>query len=279
VTDFQSRRLEFADKLRTLRERAGLTGKEFATSIGWGNSKVSKIETGKQTPSDAELSDWLDAVGIEGDLAQSLHVELRDVRIRQIAWRRELRTGHRARQEQDATSEREASIIRAVDIAAVPGLLQTPDYARAIFVSQSGLLEVPDDVEASVRARMERQRILYESGRTIEILIGAAALHHPIGSPEVMRVQRERIASAIGLPGVRLGLLPLGQRLPHVPWHGYWVVDDRVFVELVTSEVQVDAPEDVAVYNRLTDRLWSVAVEHDEARALLTRIAAEQVGR
>jgi transcriptional regulator with XRE-family HTH domain len=278
VTDFQARRMEFADKLRTLRERAGLTGKEFASVIGWGNSKVSKIETGKQTPSDAELSDWLDALGFAGDAAEALHIELRDVRIQQIAWRRELRSGHRARQEQDAASEREATLVRAVDVAAVPGLLQTPDYARAIFASQSALLEVPDDIEASVSARMERQRILYESGRTTEILIGAAALYHPIATPDVMRVQRERITAAIGLPGVRLGILPLGQRLPHVPWHGYWVVDDLVFVELVTSEVRVDAPEDVAVYNRLTDRLWSAATEGDEARALLARIAAELAG-
>lgn len=275
LTSFQARRMEFADKLSGLRERAGFTGKQFAVQLGWSNSKVSKIETGKQTPSDQELTDWLNALGVREEAARELHAELREVRIQQIAWRRQLRTGHRARQEQDARSEQDANVIRAVDIAAVPGLLQTPDYARAIFASQADLLEVPDDVEASVRARMERQRILYEPNRTLEILVAEAALRHPICPAPVMLAQLDRLLSALGLPGVRIGVLPLDQQLPHVPWHGYWIVDDEVFVELVSSEVRVTDQAEVAIYHRLTDRLWSVAVEGDAARTLLARVAAD----
>ncbi|HEX3779921.1 MAG TPA: helix-turn-helix transcriptional regulator [Pseudonocardiaceae bacterium] len=275
LTSFQSRRMDLADKLRGLRERAGLSGKEFAAALGWGNSKVSKIETGKQTPSDVELIDWLTALGVSGDEADVLHAELRDVRVHQIEWRRQLRAGHRARQQQDAKSEREASVIRATDVAAVPGLLQTPDYARAIFTTQSTLLDVPDDVEASVRARMERQRLLYEGGPDIEILIGEAALRHPVGSPAVMAAQIDRLTSALGLPGVRIGLLPLGRQLPYVPWHGFWIVDDTVFIENITAEVRVVDEVDVAVYHRLADALWTVAVEGDEARALLSHVARD----
>lgn len=275
VTDFQARRREFADKLRAHRERAGLSAKEFADSLGWGNSKVSKIETGKQTPSAVELTDWLTALGVAGDDADVLHAELRDVRVHQIEWRRQLRAGHRARQEQDAKSESEASVIRAADIAAVPGLLQTPDYARAIFTTQGALLDVPDDIEASVRARMERQRLLYEGGPSIEILIAEAALRHPIATPAVMAAQIDRLISALGLPGVRIGVLPLGRQLPYVPWHGFWIVDDTVFIENITAEVRVTDETDVAIYHRLADALWSVAVEGDDARALLARVAVE----
>jgi transcriptional regulator with XRE-family HTH domain len=274
LTSFPARRMEFADKLRGHRERAGLTGKQFADALGWSNSKVSKIETGKQTPSDVELEQWLTELGVNEDIARQLHDELREVRIHQIAWRRQLRTGHRARQEQDAKSERDAAVIRAVDIAAVPGLLQTPDYARAIFTSQAALLDVPDDVEASVRVRMERQRILYEPNRTTEILVAEAALRHPVCPPAAMLAQLDRLVSALGLPGVRIGVLPLDRQLPHVPWHGYWIVDDEVFIELVTSEVRVTDEDQVAIYHRLTDRLWSVAAEGELARALLARIAA-----
>jgi transcriptional regulator with XRE-family HTH domain len=267
--------MEFADKLRGYRERAGLTGKQFAAVLGWSNSKVSKIETAKQTPSDVELDEWLAALDVPAADARQLHNELREVRIQQITWRRQLRAGHRARQEQDAKSERDATVIRAIDTAAVPGLLQTPDYARAIFTSQAALLDVPDDIESSVRARMERQRILYEPGRTVEILVTEAALRHPVCPPAVLLAQLDRLGSALGLPGVRLGVLPLDAELPHVPWHGYWIVDDTVFVELVTSEVRVTDTDEIAIYHRLTDRLWSVAVEGDEARALLARLVTE----
>lgn len=266
--------MEFADKLRTLRERTGLSGKEFAADVGWGNSKVSKIETGKQTLTDSELLTWLTALGVPDEDTEQLRVELRELRIHQVEWRRQLRTGHRARQEKDAQSERDATLIRAVDTAAVPGLLQTPDYARAVFASQSALLEVPDDIEASVRARMERQRILYEPGRTIEILVAEAALRHPICPAPILAAQIDRLVSAIGLPNVRLGVLPLQRQLPHVVWHGYWIVDDTVFVENITAELQIVDPDQVAIYNRLTDQLWSVAVEGDQARTLLARITA-----
>lgn len=275
LTSFQARRMEFADKLSGLRERAGLTGKQFAVELGWSNSKVSKIETGKQTPSDQELTDWLGVLKVPKNVARELHAELREVRIQQSAWRRQLRTGHRARQDQDARSEQAAAVIRAVDIAAVPGLLQTPDYARAIFTSQVELLEVPDDIEASVRARMERQRILYEPSRTLEILVAEAALRHPICPAPVMLAQLDRLQSALGLPGVRIGVLPLDQRLPHVPWHGYWIVDDEVFVELVSSEVRVTDQAEVAIYHRLTDRLWEAAAEGEQARLVLARIAVD----
>jgi hypothetical protein len=136
------------------------------------------------------------------------------------------------------------------------------------------LLDVPDDVEASVRARMERQRLLYDGHRTFEILIGEAALRHPIGSPVVMSAQIDRLMSALGLPGVRIGVLPLGRQLPHVPWHGFWIVDDQVFIENITAEVRVTDESEVSIYNTLTDRLWTVAVEGADARALLARIAA-----
>lgn len=268
------RRMAFADELRGLRERAGVTGKEFAAGLGWTNSKVSKIETGKQAVSDTELVAWLDAVDVPAAEVERLRTALRDLRIEQIAWRRQLRTGHRARQDKDAASERDAALIRAVDTAAVPGLLQTPDYARHIFATQVALLDVPDDVEASIRARMERQRILYEPGRRIEILVAEAALRHPVCPPDVLVSQLDRLISAVGLPGVRFGVLPLNRRLPHVVWHGYWIVDARVFVENITGEVRVDDPDEVALYNRLTDRLWSVAAEDDDARQLLTQIAS-----
>jgi hypothetical protein len=57
-------------------------------------------------------------------------------------------------------------------------------------------------------------------------------------------------------------------------WHGYWIVDDTVFVENITAELQIVDPDQVAIYNRLTDQLWSVATEGDQARTLLAGITA-----
>jgi len=52
-------------------------------------------------------------------------------------------------------------------------------------------------------------------------------------------------------------------------FHGFWIVDDVVFVETVSGEERVTDPDQVAVYERLADRLWSAAVTGDDARAVL----------
>lgn len=275
TSSFEMRRRALADHLRLLRERGEHSAKEFAALLGWTPSKLSKIETGRQTPTDVDLITYLEQLAVPADEIAALREQLRELRIEQVAWRRELRAGHRARQQRDARSEQDAAVLRGVATMIVPGLLQTPDYARAVLRSQTELLEVPDDVDAAVAARMERQRILYEPGRIVEILIAEAALRHPVASPEVMVAQLDRLISAVGLPGVRFGMLPLSRPVPYVPLHGFWIVDDVVEVETVTSEVRVTDSDQVAIYQQLADRLWSVAVEGDDARALLARIAAE----
>lgn len=271
---FENQRLKFADRLVQLREQTGMAAKDLAAMLGWHASKVSKIETGKQTPSDDDVRQWLTAVGASDELVEQLRDQLRDLRIAQSAWRRQLRSGHRARQEQDAREERDASVIRAVDLMAVPGLVQTPAHARRVLLTQADLLEVPaGDVEAAVNARMRRQQILYEPGKRIEILTTEAALGMSVCPPVDLRPQIDRLVSVIGLSNVRFGVLPLHVEYPHLLPHGFWIVDNEVTIELVHAELRITDPEQVAIYNKLTDRLWTVAVEGDEARKLLLRLA------
>jgi len=273
VASFETRRLEFGDRLRALREQAGQTGTELASALGWQQSKVSKIERGRQTPTDTDVVDWMDALGAAESTVAELREQLRALRVEQIAWRRQLREGHQTRQQQSTQDTRTASVLRGVALAVVPGLLQTPDYARAIFASQADLLEVPDDVEASVTARIERQQALYDPAKRIEILIAEAALMHPVCPPGVLAGQLDRLMSVIGLSTVRLGVLPAGRQVPHIVPHGWWIMDDVVLVETVSEELRIVDPDQVSIYHRLTDRLWTVAVEGDEARTLIRHIA------
>lgn len=274
MSTFEKHRLEFADQLRRRREQAGKSGNELAHALGWTNSKISKIERGRQTPTDSEVVAWMAAVGADEADTVELRDRLRELRIEQIAWRRQVRDGHRARQQQDATDEASARIIRAVDVAAVPGLLQTPDYARHIFRSQAELLDVTsDDIEDSVRARMQRQSVLYSADQTVKILMTETALANPVCPADVLAGQVDRLTVAVGLPSVRFGIIPAAAPVPFVPWHGFWIVDDVVFVETISEELRVRDPDQVEIYRRMADGLWAAAVEGDAARALLFRIA------
>lgn len=271
VPSYETRRLEFGDQLAGLRSEADLQAKELAVVLGWDPSKVSKIERGKQMPSDGDLRAWLEAVNAPENVVDQVRDALRELRILRDSWRRQLRTGHKARQEKDVKEESAASVIRAVDVMAVSGLLQTPDYARRIFATQAELLDLPPgDIDEAVRVRMQRAQVLYEPGRRIEILMAESALSTAVCSPAVMAAQLDRLISVIGLPAVRFGVLPAFHQLPHLLPVGFWIVDDEVFVEHAAGELRIDDADQVAVYNRLADQLWSAAVEGDPARSIIT---------
>jgi transcriptional regulator with XRE-family HTH domain len=271
---FQERREAFGEKLRALRARSGMNGRDFAAALGAGQPKISKLETGRQTATDDDVRAWAAVVGLSEEETAALLAELAELRVEQAGWRRQLRSGHRARQNEIGSLERTAARIRAVDVMAVPGLVQTPAYARAIFATQAELYDVERDLDEAVLARMQRQQLLYEPGRDIEILIAEAALRHPVCTPAELAAQLDRLIAVIGLPGVRLGVLPSGRRLPFVLAHGFAIVGDQVLVDTMTSELRIVDPDQVAAYNRITDRLWPVAVEGDDARALLARLAS-----
>jgi transcriptional regulator with XRE-family HTH domain len=127
VTDIDRRRAAFGDRLRKLRARpAFLTGKDFATHLGWQQSRVSRIETGSQTATDADVIAWCNGTNTSGSAASELLDELREIRIEAASWRRQLRTGHAARQEDVRQVELAAKSIRAFESACFPALCRHP---------------------------------------------------------------------------------------------------------------------------------------------------------
>lgn len=94
------------------------------------------------------------------------------------------------------------------------------------------------------------------------------ALTTAVCPPTVTLAQLDRLTSVIGLPDVRFGVLP-NYQLPHLLPTGFWIVDTEVFVEHASIELRIDDPDQVAIYTRLTDRLWTVAAEVQVARTIL----------
>lgn len=277
MSTFDERNKAFGEHLRQLRENAGVPAKVLAARIGWNAPKLSKLENGKQVATDDDLKDWAAGLEITGAQLLGLQAELDAVREERVAWKQMVRAGYRGRQEEAVQLEAKAKVIRAVEFGVVPGLLQTADYARHVLLLARSYLGGQDDIADAVRTRMRRQQILFEPGQTLEFLIAEAALRHPIAPPDVMAGQVHRLIATIGTPNLRLGVLPLGVRLPAFPLHGYWIVDNIVVFETLVGEQRLGDPDEVAVYAKATDRLWSAAVEGDQARTLLSRIAAELV--
>lgn len=269
----EKRQLALGGRLRRLRAEAGFaTGKDFARQLGWIASKVSRVEKGRTLPSDADVLAWSSAVGASEKIAKELSEELLELRLARDSWKRQLRTGHAHRQRYNARLEQGARQLTMVEFFLVPGLVQTPEYARAVFEMASDLHQTPEDSDEAVRERVRRQDVLYAPNTQIDILMAEAALRYPICSPPVLRAQIDRLVSLGALPNVRIGVIPLGTTLPTITMHGYVAIDDMVHVEVNHTEISVTEPEDLDLYRRITDRLWTVALEGDEARELLSRV-------
>ncbi|MFC4001345.1 helix-turn-helix domain-containing protein [Prauserella oleivorans] len=271
MTDLDQRRLALADELAVLMRRAGMSGRRLAAAAGWQPSKVSRILTGKQAVSDDDLITWCAATDAPPADAERLRDELRSIRAEAARWSRQAAAGHRALQEDMSALEHRAHRIRSVDLALVPGLVQTADYARALFASLARIRRTPPDTDEAVRARLQRQSVLYDSSKAIELLTTEFALRQPVGDRAIMAAQLDRLRALDGLPAVRLRIIPLDVPLPVPFLHGFCILDDYVLVETLHQDASTTIADDVALYGRIADQLWETAVEGDEARAVLAR--------
>lgn len=284
TSDFQARRTAFGHRLRDLRQQGGFTGRQLAAALGprWPQSKVSKVETGRQTATPDDLDDWFAVVDVPGELADRLREELHELRGQEIAWRQQLREGHRHRQVEIRELETRADQITGFSTACVPGLLQTPDYARAVFSTQAQLHAVHRDEDAAVQERLRRQEILH-SNTPITILMTESALLHPVVTPQAMIAQLDRITTLTEFPNLDVGILPATHRLPLVPLHGFWLYEldghGIAFVETITTELRIDDTDQFATYRRFSSELHQAAATGPQARTLLQQLISRYQAR
>lgn len=276
TTDFQTAREALGARLRELRAEAGLEGNDIASKAGWQTSKVSRLQNGKQTPTRADLTAWANAVG-RPDAEPELHGLLAglDMKQRHRSWRRQLAGGHRGRQEIAVRQTENTTLIRGLEVSRIPGLFQTPEYARVIFDSNAEFRGIPPTTEAAVETRMRRQQALYDPEKTFRFLVCEAALYHRSCPVEVMAEQLERLYNLVGQRRIELGILPFGTQLRRTAPHAFWIYDRRlVIVETIGEELWLTGDDDVHLYERAWDWLAESAEYGPPARRLIGRARA-----
>ncbi|MFH8367741.1 helix-turn-helix domain-containing protein [Streptomyces sp. NPDC018031] len=274
-TDFQKARAELGIRLRELREASPegrLTGSALAERLGWPQSKVSKLENGRQTATAEDLRLWAEAVGCPG-AARELLSRLNGLESHIRSWRRQLASGHRPVQETWNALMTDATVVRSWVNAVIPGMVQTADYARHVFLAQAELRSSPRDTEDAVRARMKRQEQLYVPGKKFHLLVWEAALHARICPPAVLRAQLDRLSGVIGMDTVSLGVVPLSASLSIPPANGFTVLDNRLAItEDWHAELWLDDADTVATYLRIWETLERSAVFGPEAQRVIHRV-------
>lgn len=140
-TDFQKARDALGSRLRELRTagRAGrLTGPQLGERLGWPHSKIYKLENGRQTANAADLQAWAEATGCP-DAAAELQAHLQGLESHVRSWRRQLAKGHRPVQDAITAEHARTTTLYIWENSLIPGMVQTPDYARAVFTRHAQL--------------------------------------------------------------------------------------------------------------------------------------------
>jgi transcriptional regulator with XRE-family HTH domain len=272
------RRLQLGRELRRLRDAAGVAREAAAAELECDVSKISKIETGKQTLQAAEVRALLRLYGVEPEESEQVLVIAREARKRE---------SHRVPEWVRAYVglEAEAAEIKTFNIELVPGLFQTEPYIRAVTRAADPTRD-PAEVDRLVAIRRERQgRLLGEDPPQLWAVINEAVIRRVVGGQAVMREQLGRLLELAELPTVSLQVLPFHAGA-HAAMGSMFTIlrlpdpgTQVVYLEDLWSAEYVDREPQVAAYNQVFDRLCTTALDAAETKTLIERAMGESDDR
>lgn len=273
MSSFQQARIDLGNQLRQLREAAHLSGKELAERLRWQPSKVSRLENARQTATEDDVVVWAQAVSASPEVTDELITQAIALMERHDGWKQRHRSGLAAIQEDMRDLEARTKVFRAFEPGILVGLLQTAEYARHVFRKVKRLYSAPDQIDAAVRVRMQRQEILYDRSRTFRFVILESVLHTRLAPVDVMRGQLDRLLAVSTLPNVEFGVVPFEQELPANPVHGFWIFNEAlVAVGTMTKDLLLRDPDDIAFYAKAFDDFAKAASFDEEGRDIIIRV-------
>lgn len=277
------RRRKLGAELRALRTSAGLTSGEAARLVGWHQSKVSRIETGTSGVKPADVRLLLDAYGVADSQLRELLMALAgsDDSGGRHHWWHAYRGVLPPTYRDFISLESQAGAMRTLETTVVPGLLQTPEYARAVTgAAVEGLPE--DRLDTLVEVRLARQDVLRaDPPLRLSAVLDEAVLRREVGGPGVMARQLERLVEAARLPQVRLQVLPFAAGA-HIGVTGPFVIFsfsstsdlDVVVLDHLTSSLYLERKEDLQAYTEAFDALQIHALSPEDSLDFIAGTAA-----
>jgi transcriptional regulator with XRE-family HTH domain len=273
------RRRRLAAELRKLRGQLGLSVTDVAKRLDWQASRISRLENRQSGITAPDLRKLLDLYHVEDQDQRTYLAELAR-RLNERGWWQKYSGDMVGTGLADLiTLEEEARTIRTYEQELVPGLLQTAEYAQAIF--RAGWpLNTADQVKRKVEIRMERQHVLTRPDPPpprYTVVLGEGVLRRPVGGREVMLRQLEAL---MRLPqdraNVTVQVLPFDSGA-HPAMVGDFTMltfpdpDDIgvVHLESATSGLFLEDPEEIWVYDEIWSTLLAKALSPDDSQAFL----------
>lgn len=265
-------RRELGSELRRLRgERRGA---DVAITLGWSESKLSRIETAHTGITEADLERLLGVYGVRVDDRDRLRDLARRSRAR--AWWAPYRSSVPDPYDEYVALEADAIAICEWEAQVVPGLLQTDEYARAVIEVGADIGDTAT-IQRRLALRMARQSVLTRNPRpALQIVLDEAVLHREVGGSEVLRRQLTRLAEASRRAGVELLILPFSAGAHAGQTESFMVLEFEegtrgpiVHIEGLTGGLFRVKAAEVEVYQDALDDLRERALSPEESRTVI----------
>jgi hypothetical protein len=279
-TSATARRMLVGARLRRLREAKGISRADAGYTIRASDSKMSRLEVGRVTFKERDVSDLLMFYGVTDPEHRDQLLALA-MEANRPGWWREFEDVLPGWFENYVGLEEAAVGIRTYEIQFVSGLLQTEDYARAVIAS--GLPPpTSQDLDRAVALRLVRQRVLTRANPPhVWVVVDEAALRRPVGDAQTDRNQLKHLVEVAEMPNVALQILPLGMGSHAVAGGAFSMLrfgepelPDVVYVEQLVSALYLDKPEHVDRYTEVLNRLSVESLTPDATTQFLRRLLA-----
>jgi transcriptional regulator with XRE-family HTH domain len=267
-------RVNLGAELRTLRERTKMSTRTVATRLGTSPAWVSRTETGARFPTPDEVAALCELYGATGEMRDLLvaKAESNDGTTINLP-----SAGRFADQLANVMLlETEAWRVTEFELALVPGLLQTADYARQMFSKKDRSMA---DVERMVSTRLGRQPLLSRpKGPEIRFLLDEFVLRRRVGGAAVMREQLGKIVAEAQRPNVHVRVIPVAAGA-HAGLDGtfavyeFAAVETYVYLEYQKGGIFLTDPEDTRRYVDVRDALWESALDEQASVELVGALA------
>ncbi|MFI6577036.1 helix-turn-helix domain-containing protein [Nocardiopsis sp. NPDC050513] len=264
-----------ATELRRARLASGYSSTSVAKELKWSSPKVTKMETSESKrikPDD--LDKLMDLYGIsDAEKRDSMHALAKDARLR--GWWSRYKDVFRNESLPDF--EAEASVLRTYESQVIPGLLQTPAYAAAIF--KGGRYANPQEIERRTEARMERRGILTRFVPVhLRTVVDESAFQRLIGGPEVLAGQLRYLLHMAQMPHIDVQMLPLSKGAHSGLTASFTILDfpnpldsSIVCVETLSDALYLEDPDDVELYAATFGDVQASAISAAETAEYITQ--------
>ncbi|SCG16632.1 Helix-turn-helix domain-containing protein [Micromonospora echinofusca] len=274
--------------LRQYRTEAGVTLDAAAEALEYSRQKIWRIECGMGPVRVLDVKAMCELYGVSAEMTEAMRGLATETKSK--GWWHAYGDAVPSWFELYVGLESAAAHLRRYDESLIPGILQTKEYAHALYRLGGRLSD--EERERAVQVRLQRQALLVRrlpAAPRLDAVLSEAVLRRVLGGPEVMSRQLDQLIKLSGLPNVSVRVLPLAAGPQPGAVAGSFVILDFpptkggraapepsvVHSESLTGALYLDKPDEMAAYDRIWRGLDALALGEAESRDMIKRLIGE----